>query len=299
MGRPTPRPGVSQRRPTSTRSADQAAGAGMVGADARMTREVQDMARDMGMRFRAAALAVVVGIVTLMAVIAVTPAAAAATELPHDATWNPLYGVGTPSQTPVEHAAQARQSAGPPGLVRQLARVLPSLRRMPIGTTVERVPPGNGEACPGVRARGPRAAATVVRSFEIPGNEFLFVQVVAFERPRQAQRALETWFRQSTRDCRRFSIDEFTFVSRRTRPPFFGIGDSRAAFRTRVTFDDPTFGRLHAAERVTVAYRDRRYLLLASSTGVLEFLGDTPKPNFGRWADSIEFMWDRAGALPR
>jgi hypothetical protein len=141
--------------------------------------------------------------------------------------------------------------------------------------------------------------AAVVRSFELPGNEYLFVQVVAFERPRQAQRALDTWFRQNLRDCRRFRIDDFTFVNRRTRPPVFGIGDSRRAYRTRITVNDPAFGRLHAAEQVTAAYRDGRYLLLATSTGILEFLGDTPKPNFARWADSIEYMYDRAGRLPR
>ena len=237
------------------------------------------------MRARAAVLAVV-------GIMAVTPTAAAASDPPDVPPWQPFGGIDAP-------AAQARQSAGPPALVRQLAQVLPTLRRLPVGTTVERVRPGNGEACPGVRARGPRAEAVVLRSFEIPGYEYLGVAVVAFDRPGKAQRALDTWFRQNTRDCRRFAIDEFVFVSSRTRPPLFGIGDSRAAFRTRITYDDPTFGRLHAAERVTTAYRDGRYLLVASSTGGLGFLGDTPKPNFARWADSIEFMYDRAGRLPR
>jgi len=138
-----------------------------------------------------------------------------------------------------------------------------------------------------------------MRSFSISDTESHFVQAVAFARPRQAQRALDTWFRQSVRDCRRFTIDDFTLRRRRTRPPIFGLGDARRAFRTRFTYDDPTVGRFHAAEQVTVAYREGRYLLLVSSTGLLQFLGDTPKPNFNRWADSIDYMFTRADRLPR
>ena len=244
----------------------------------------------MGIRIRVAVLAVVVGFTAV-----VPTAAATASEPPGTATSLPIGTVvGSDTQEP-----QARLATGSPALVRRLARVLPTLRRMPVGTSIERVPPGNGERCPGVPARGPKATASVVRSFRLPGDQQLVVQAVAFERPRQAQRALEVWFRQNLRDCRRFSIDEFTFVNRRTRPPCYGIGDARAAYRTRITYDDPTFGRIHAAERVTAAYRDGRYLILAASTGVLAFIGDAPEPDFARWADSIDYMWNRAGSLPR
>jgi len=40
------------------------------------------------------------------------------------------------------------------------------------------------------------------------------------------------------------------------------------------------------------------YLILATWSRSIEFLGESPEPNFDRWAESIEFMFDRAGRLP-
>ncbi len=193
-----------------------------------------------------------------------------------------------------------RQSSGPPALARQLARVLPDAaadarrhhrRTGPAAATASAargsVPGGHG---PWHRWCGPSRSR---------GNELLFVQVVAFATtppgPACARHLVPPEPpRLPPLPHRRLHVREPPHP-----PTDVRLGDCAPGIpHPRHLRTTPPFGRLHVAERATVAYRDGRYLLLASSTGVLEFIGDTPKPNFDRWADSIEYMYDRAARLP-
>lgn len=214
-------------------------------------------------------------------------------DLPVDLTTLALPALGT------NEPGTARQAGGPASLVRPIQQVLPALRHLPVGTTIERLRGGSDERCPGVAYDEPPADAAVTRSFVLPGYENLLVQGVAYQHPRRAQRALEAWFTGNVRDCRRYTIDDLTIVTRRTRPPVLRLGNDVRAIRMRITYHDPVLGPIHAGERVVTVYRHRRYLLVSSSTQTIRFLGDTPRPNFQRWAASVEFMFDRTDLLPR